>query len=63
MHHQKYYKLVGKDLSWQTNTNIPPQINSKGRLEENNEVTTFIFGEKQTKTILYFFQDSSNITE
>ena len=27
MYHQNYYKLIGIDLSRQTNTNIPQQIN------------------------------------
>ena len=27
LYHQKYYKLIDKDLSGQTNTSIPQQIN------------------------------------
>ena len=31
--YQKYYRLIGIDLSRQTNTNIPQQINFVGKLE------------------------------
>ena len=31
--HQKYYKLIGIDLSRQTKTSIPRQINFTGKLE------------------------------
>ena len=56
-YHHYYYKLVGIDLSRQTNTNIPQQINSKGKLEEDDGVTMFFIAEKQQK-ILNFSLDS-----
>ena len=34
LYHQKYYKLIGIDLSKQANTSIPHQINFTGKLEE-----------------------------
>ena len=35
LHHENYYKLIGTDLSRQTNTSIPQQINFKGKLKRN----------------------------
>ena len=32
-YHKKCYVLIGKDLSRQTNTNIPQHINFTGKLE------------------------------
>ena len=49
-YHQKYYKLIGIDLSTQTNTYIPQQINFTGKLEEDDGVTMFFIVEKQQKT-------------
>ena len=34
LYHQNYYKLIGKDLSRQTSTTIPQQINFAGKIEE-----------------------------
>ena len=34
-YHQNYYKLIDIDLSRQTNTSIPQQINFVGKLEED----------------------------
>ena len=45
--HQKFYKLIGKDLSRQTNTSIPQQINFTGKSEEDNGATMFFIDEKQ----------------
>ena len=36
LYHQNYYKLIGIDLSRQTNTNGYEQINFTGKLEEDN---------------------------
>ena len=36
LRHQNYYKLIGIDLSRQTNTVIPEQINFTWKLEEDN---------------------------
>ena len=41
-YHQKYYKLIGIDLSTQTNTSIPQQINFVGKLEEGDGATIFL---------------------
>ena len=37
----KYYKLVSIDLSRQTNSSIPQQINFIGKLEEDDGATSF----------------------
>ena len=53
MYHQKYYKLIdyqdkeGIDLSRQTNSSIPQQINSVGKLEEDYGATMFFIAEKK----------------
>ena len=41
LYHQNYYKLIGIDLSRQTNTTIPQKINFTGKLEEDDGATTF----------------------
>ena len=42
-YHQNYCKLIDTDLSRQTNTRIPQQINFIGNLEEDDgEVMIFI---------------------
>ena len=48
-YHQNYFKLVGIDLSRQTNTNILHQINFTGKLEEDDGGTMFFIAEKQQK--------------
>ena len=50
-YHQKYYKLIGIDLSKKTNASIPQQINFVGKLEEDDGATKFFITEKQQKTI------------
>ena len=40
-YHENYYKLIGIDLSRQTNTSIPYQINFTGKLEEDDGVKMF----------------------
>ena len=47
--HQNYYKHIGIDLSRQTNTNIPQQINFTQKLEEDDGVTMFFIPERQQK--------------
>ena len=44
LYHQKFYRLIGIDLSRQTNTNIPQQINFTGKLEEDDGATMFLNG-------------------
>ena len=53
---QNYYKLIGIDLSRQTNTNIPQQINFTGRLEEDDGAAMFFIAEKQEKQFKIFLQ-------
>ena len=43
---QNYYKLIGIDLSRQTNTSIPQQINFTGILEEDDGAAMFLIAEK-----------------
>ena len=37
LYHQKYYKLIGIDLSRQTNRSTSQQINFVGKLEEDDD--------------------------
>ena len=46
LYHQNYHKRIGADLSRQTNTSIPQQINFVGKLEEKDCVTMFFMAEK-----------------
>ena len=46
LQHQNYYKLIGVDLSRQTNTIIPQQINFTGKLEDDG-ATMFFIAQKQ----------------
>ena len=63
LYHQKYYKLIGIDLSRQTNISISQQINVVGKLEEDNgAVMPFIAG-KQWQTIPNFSLSSIIFTE
>ena len=39
LYHQNYYKRIGVDLSKQTNTSIPKQINFMGKIEEDDDAT------------------------
>ena len=54
LHHQKDYKFIGIDLSRQTNTSIPQQINFVGELEKDRGAAMFFIAERQQKTILNF---------
>ena len=49
LYHQKYYKLIGTDLSRQINTSITPKINFIGKFEENGGTKMFFIAEKQQK--------------
>ena len=62
LYHQKYYKLIGIDLSRQTNTNIPQQINFVGKFEDD-DAKVFFITEKQQKTVLNFSLDPLIVTE
>ena len=63
LYHQNYYKLIGIDLSRQTNTSIPQQINFAGKIEEDDCATILLIAKKQQKTILNFSLDSLIVTE
>ena len=54
LYHQKYYKLIGIDLSRQTNTNISQKINLLRKLEEDDGATMF-FGIIQKQKQVYGF--------
>ena len=60
---QKYYKLIGIDLSRHTNMIISQQINFLGKLEADDGATMFFIAEKQQKTILNLSLDSLIVTE
>ena len=62
-YHQNYYKIIGIDLSRQTNTSISQQINFIGKLEEGDGAIMFFIDEKQHKVILNFSLDSVIVTE
>ena len=49
LYHQNCYKIIGIDLSRQTNASIPQKINFVGRLEENDSAVMFFITEKQQK--------------
>ena len=61
-YHQKYYKIIVIDLSRQTNTSSPQQINFAGKLEGGGPAM-LVIAEKQQKTILNFSLDSLIVIE
>ena len=63
LYHQNYYKVIGIDVSRQTNTSIPPQTNFLIRLEEDDGATMFFIAEKRQKTTLKFSLDSLIVTK
>ena len=63
LYHQNYYKLVGIDLSRQTNTNVPQQISFSEKLEKTTMQQYFLLQKKQHKTILNFSLNSLIVTE
>ena len=62
-YHQKFYELISIDLSRQTNTIIPRQINLPGKLGEDDDAAMSFIAEKQRKTILNFSLDSLIVTD
>ena len=52
--YEKYDKLTGIDLSWQTNTSIPQKIDFVEKLEKDDGAKMLFIVEKQEKTILNF---------
>ena len=61
--YEKFYKLLGKDLSKQINTRIAQQINFIGKLEDDTSVTKFFVAEKQQKTVLNSSLDSLKVRQ
>ena len=62
-HHVNYYKIIGIDLSRQTNTTVSQHINFAEKLGNYVGVTMFFVAEKQQKTILNFSLGSLIVTE
>ena len=54
LHNQNHYKRIVIDLSRQTNTSIPQQINFTEKSKGDNVKTFFFIVEKQQKTTLFF---------
>ena len=48
-YHQKCYKLIGIDLSRETNTSIAQQINFVRKLEKDDAATKFLLLENSKK--------------
>ena len=48
LYHQNYYKTIGIDLSRQTNTSIPQQINFRGKLDDDS-ATMFLLLKSSNK--------------
>ena len=63
LYHQNYYKLIGIDLSRQTNTNVPQQISFSEKLGKTTMQQYFLLQKKQHKTILNFSLNSLIVTE
>ena len=63
LYYQKYYKFISIDLSRQTNTSIPHQINFIGKLEEDDSTVIFFIAKIQQKTALNFSLDSLIVTK
>ena len=63
LYYQKYYKLIGIDLSRQKNSIIPQKKDFFRKLEEDNSVTIIFIAQKQQKTIRNFSLDSLIVTE
>ena len=63
LYHQNYYKFIDIDLSRQTNTKIPQQINFAGKLEKDDGATMIFVAEKQQKTLLKPSLDLLTVTK
>ena len=49
-YHEKFYKLIGTDLSRKKNKSVPQQIDLTGKLEEDHGAITFFIG-KNSKNL------------
>ena len=63
LNHQNCYQRIGKDLSRETNKNIPQQNNFVGKLEKDDGAIMFSIVEKQLKAILNFSLNSLIVSE
>ena len=63
LYHQKYYKLIGKDLSRQKNTIILQQTHFIEKIEKDNGAKMFFIAGKQQKTVLNYSLDLLIVTE
>ena len=63
LYHQKYYNIIGIDLSRQKNTNIPQQVNLCRKIRKTWWCDNVFIAEKHQKTILHFSLDSLIVTE
>ena len=55
LYHQNYYKPVGIDISKQTNTSIPQEINFTGKWQQDDGgATMFFITEKQQEIFINF---------
>ena len=61
LYHQNCYKLIGINLSKQTNTTISQKVNFIEKLGGYNDVTMFFIAKNQQKPILNL--DSLNVVE
>ena len=61
-YYQKYYKLIGIDLSRQTNASTPWQFSFIRKLGDDG-ATMFFIAEKQRKSVLRFSLDSLTVPE
>ena len=48
-YHEKFYKLIGIDLSRQKNMSVPQQIDLTAKLEEDDGAITFFIGKNNKK--------------
>ena len=62
-YHQNHYKLIGMDLSRQSNAVIPRKISFTGKLDKDDGETIYFMAENQQKTITNFSLDSLIVTE
>ena len=64
LYHQNYYKLIGINLSRQTSTSIPQQINFVEKLEEDDGAKMFFYcwnaAKKYSKIFFKLFQNNIN---
>ena len=60
---KNFYKHTNIDLSRQTNTSIPQEINFTRKLKEDDSATMFLLLKSRKKTILKFSLSSLIVTD